>query len=167
MSEIVLGGGCFWCVEAAFKELEGVEEVTSGYAGGDNKDPSYSEVCTGNTGHAEVVRIEFDPETVSLEEILDLFFRIHNPTTRDREGPDIGSQYRSIILYSDEDQKEIVEKFIEDKRSSYDEEIVTEVKELGKFYPAEEKHQDYFEKNPEDAYCVMHAEPKKEKASKF
>lgn len=162
--EIVLGGGCFWCTEAAFKELEGVEEVTSGYAGGHKKDPSYREVCKGTTGHAEVVKLKFDPEKTDLRKILKLFFRIHDPTTEDREGPDIGSQYRSIILYSTEEQKEAVKAFIDEIRDEYSEEIVTEVKELEKFYSAEEKHQDYFEKNPEDSYCTIHAEPKMEKA---
>lgn len=165
--EIVLGGGCFWCTEAAYKALEGVENATSGYAGGDTENPTYREVCTGKTGHAEVIKIEFNPEEISLDEILEFFFRIHDPTTEDREGPDVGSQYRSIILHQNEEQKETVEKFIEDKRSKYSDEIVTEVKALESFYRAEEKHQDYFEKNPDDAYCTMHAQPKVEKASEM
>ncbi|EHK00602.1 methionine sulfoxide reductase A [Candidatus Haloredivivus sp. G17] len=165
--EIVLGGGCFWCTEAAFKEVDGVKSVTSGYAGGHTENPSYREVCSGDTGHAEVVKIEYSKEELGLEEILEFFFRIHDPTTEDRQGPDIGSQYRSIILYQNEEEKEVIEAFIEDKQDTYEDEIVTQVKELENFYVAEEKHQDYFEKNPEDAYCRMHASPKVEKAKDF
>lgn len=164
MSEIVVGGGCFWCTEAAFKEMEGVLEVTSGYAGGHTEDPSYREVCSGDTGHAEVIKIKYDEEKVGLNEVLNLFFRIHDPTTEDREGPDVGTQYRSIILYGGEDQREAVEAFMAEIKDDYSDKIVTEVVELENFYPAEEKHQDYFEKNPEDAYCTMHAQPKMEKA---
>ena len=165
--EIMLGGGCFWCTEAAFKEVDGVKSVTSGYAGGHTENPSYREVCSGDTGHAEVVKIEYSKEELGLEEILEFFFRIHDPTTEDRQGPDIGSQYRSIILYQNEEHKEVIEAFIEEKQRDYEDEIVTEVKELENFYVAEEKHQDYFEKNPEDAYCRMHASPKVEKAKGF
>ena len=164
---VVLGGGCFWCIEAAFKELEGVETVTSGYAGGHIEDPSYEEVCTGETGHAEVVKVEFDEEDLDLEEILELFFRIHDPTTRDRQGPDVGSQYRSIVLYQSKAQKEAVEAFIEGKRQEYEEEVVTEVERLERFYRAEKRHQAFFEKNPGDAYCRINAAPKVEKAREF
>ena len=167
METAVLGGGCFWCTEAAYKNLEAVKKVTSGYAGGHTKNPSYREVCTAKTGHAEVIKIQFNPNKISFEKILEFFFRIHDPTTKDREGPDIGSQYRSIILYNSEKQKEAVEEFIKEKRPEYEDEIVTEVKELEKFWKAEEKHQNYFEKNPEDAYCTMHAQPKIEKAKRF
>lgn len=162
--EIVLGGGCFWCIEAAFKEVEGVMEATSGYAGGRTEDPSYREVCSGETGHAEVVMLEYDPEKVELREILELFFRIHDPTTEDRQGPDVGSQYRSAIFCTDREQKEEVEDFIEDMQEEYSDSIVTEVEELEVFYRAEERHQDYFEKNPEGAYCKLNAQPKVEKA---
>lgn len=165
--EIVLGGGCFWCTEAAFKEVDGVKSVTSGYAGGHTEKPSYQEVCSGDTGHAEVIKIEYNDEELGLEKILEFFFRIHDPTTENREGPDIGSQYRSIILYQNEKEKEVIEAFIEEKQKDYEDEIVTEVKELETFYIAEDKHQDYFEKNPEDAYCRMHASPKVEKAKGF
>lgn len=164
MEEIVLGGGCFWCTEAAFKEVEGVVNVTSGYGGGHTDNPGYREVCSGDTGHAEVIKVEYDEEGIGLEEILEFFFRIHDPTTENREGPDVGSQYRSIILYQGEEQRETVEAFIRDKQEEFDDEIVTEVEELEKFYRAEEKHQGYFEKNPEDAYCRIHAMPKVEKA---
>lgn len=163
----VFGGGCFWCTEAAYQEIEGVEKVVSGYAGGHTEQPSYREVCRGKTGHAEVIKVEYDEEKTSLRDLLEFFFRIHNPTTEDREGPDIGSQYRSIILYNSEQQKETVEEFVEEKRPEYEEEIVTDIKELEKFWPAEEKHQNYFEKNPNDAYCTMHAKPKVQKARDY
>ncbi|TKX45734.1 MULTISPECIES: peptide-methionine (S)-S-oxide reductase MsrA [unclassified Halorubrum] len=160
-----VGGGCFWCVEAAFKELDGVERVTSGYAGGHVEDPSYREVCTGNTGHAEVVQVEYDPEALSYEEILEIFFTVHDPTQLNRQGPDVGTQYRSIVLYHDDEQRRIAENYVAalDEEGGYDEEVVTEVERLETFYRAEEKHQDYFEKNPADAYCTMHAQPKVEK----
>lgn len=163
MKEIFLGGGCFWCTEATFKEIKGVEEVISGYAGGTTRNPTYKEVCKGNTGHAEVIKVKYNPKTVKLEELLVKFFKIHNPTTKNREGPDKGSQYRSIILYKNERQKNVVEEFIQDKKGSYEEEIVTEVESLDSFYAAEEKHQDYFEKNPKDAYCRVNIPDKIEK----
>ncbi|KOX96241.1 peptide-methionine (S)-S-oxide reductase [Halorubrum sp. ASP1] len=160
-----VGGGCFWCVEAAFKELDGVERVTSGYAGGHVEDPSYREVCTGNTGHAEVVQVEYDPEALSYEEILEIFFTVHDPTQLNRQGPDVGSQYRSIVLYHDDEQRRLAEEYIAalDEEGGYDDDVVTELERLETFYRAEEKHQDYFEKNPADAYCTMHAQPKVEK----
>jgi peptide-methionine (S)-S-oxide reductase len=163
----VVGGGCFWCTEAAFKELEGVNDVVTGYAGGDIEDPTYREVCTGRTGHAEVVEIMYDGSIVSYRDILELLFRIHDPTTEDRQGPDVGSQYRSIILPVDEGQYDTAERFIEEKQEEYEDEIVTEIVMLDTFYRAEEKHQDYFEKHPEDAYCTAHAAPKVEKARSF
>ena len=162
--EIVLGGGCFWCTEASYKELDGIQKVTTGYAGGDTENPTYREVCSGKTGHAEVIKIDYDEEKLGLEKILELFFKIHDPTTKDRQGPDVGSQYRSIILYEGDEQKEIVEAYIEKIRENFQDEIVTEIRPLEKFYRAEEKHQNYFEKNPNDAYCTMHAAPKVEKA---
>ncbi|TKX59970.1 peptide-methionine (S)-S-oxide reductase [Halorubrum sp. SS7] len=160
-----VGGGCFWCVEAAFKELDGVHGVTSGYAGGHVEDPSYREVCTGNTGHAEVVQVEYDPEALSYEEILEIFFTVHDPTQLNRQGPDVGTQYRSIVLYHDDEQRRIAENYVAalDEEGGYDDDVVTEVERLEAFYRAEEKHQDYFEKNPADAYCTMHAQPKVEK----
>ncbi len=163
MRETVLGGGCFWCIEAAFKQVEGVQSVTSGYAGGQKDNPSYREVCSGVTGHAEVVKIEYNEKTIGLEDLLEIFFKIHNPTTKNREGPDIGSQYRSIILYQNQEQKDRIQAFLQDKQEEYEEEIVTEIKELEKFYRAEEKHQNYFEKNPKDAYCRLYAKPKIDK----
>ncbi|MFB6159313.1 MAG: peptide-methionine (S)-S-oxide reductase MsrA [Candidatus Nanohalobium sp.] len=167
METAVLGGGCFWCIEAAYKGLKEVENVVSGYAGGRKESPAYREVCSGETGHAEVVKVQYNEEEISYREILEFLFRIHNPTTKDRQGPDTGSQYRSIILYQNSEQKETAEKFLEEKQSEYKDRIVTELKELNNFWKAEEKHQDYFEKNPEDAYCTMHAQPKVEKARKF
>ena len=167
METVVLGGGCFWCTEAAYKELKGVENVVSGYAGGHTENPSYREVCSGKTGHAEVIKIRYNEDKITFREILEFFFRIHDPTTENRQGPDVGSQYRSIILYTSEEQKETAESFLKEKQSEYGDEIVTELKELDKFWKAEEKHQNYFEKNPEDAYCTMHAQPKMEKAKGF
>ncbi|KXA92021.1 methionine sulfoxide reductase A, partial [candidate division MSBL1 archaeon SCGC-AAA259E19] len=127
----VLGGGCFWCVEAAFKKLTEVKDVTSGYAGGHSENPSYREVCTGETGHAEVVKIEYDESEISYEDVLELFFRIHDPTTKDRQGPDKGTQYRSIILYKDENQAQKAERFIREKQGEYTDKILTEVEPLG------------------------------------
>jgi len=167
METAVLGGGCFWCIESAYENLEGVEKVVSGYAGGETDNPTYRQVCTGKTGHAEVVKIHYNEEKIGLEKILEFFFKIHNPTTEDREGPDVGSQYRSIILYDSPEQRGKAEKFLREKADEYDDKIVTELNRLEKFWKAEEKHQNYFEKNPNDAYCTMHAQPKIEKAQEF
>ncbi|WP_144905505.1 peptide-methionine (S)-S-oxide reductase MsrA [Halobellus captivus] len=156
------GGGCFWCTEAAMKELAGVESVTSGYAGGDTQNPTYREVCSGTTGHAEVVQVEFDNDVVEYAELLEVFFATHDPTQLNRQGPDVGSQYRSIVLYHDDEQKRQAEAYVDALDAEYDDEVVTEIESLEKFWPAEEHHQDYFEKNPKDAYCRMHAAPKVE-----
>ena len=160
-----VGGGCFWCVEAAFEELAGVEDVTSGYAGGHTEDPSYREVCSGDTGHAEVVRVEYDEDVLSYDDVLEVFFTIHDPTQLNRQGPDVGSQYRSIVLTHDDDQQEIAEAYVEalESEGGYDEEVVTEIERLETFYRAEEKHQNYFEKHPNKPYCSIHAQPKVEK----
>lgn len=158
-----LAGGCFWCVEAAFEELDGVREVTSGYAGGHVEDPTYEAVCTGETGHAEVVQVEYDPEVLVYEDLLQVFFTIHDPTQLNRQGPDVGTQYRSAIFYHDDGQRETAERFIEalEAEGAYDAgDIVTEVEPLDAFYEAEEYHQNYYEKNPNDQYCSIHAEPK-------
>ncbi len=159
-----VGGGCFWCIEAAFKQIDGVLSATSGYAGGHAADPTYREVCSGRTGHAEVVQLAYDPDRIDYEELLEVFFTIHDPTQRNRQGPDIGSQYRSIVLYHDQRQRELAAVYIEalEEEGGYDDEIVTELEALETFYRAEDKHQDYFEKNPNDAYCTMHAQPKVE-----
>jgi peptide-methionine (S)-S-oxide reductase len=157
------GGGCFWCVEAALKELAGVESVTSGYAGGDTDDPTYREVCAGTTGHAEVVQVAYDPDVISYEELLEVFFAVHDPTQLNRQGPDVGSQYRSIVLTHDDDQRQLTEAYVEALDEEYEDSVVTEIEPLDVFYEAEEYHQDYFEKNPNDAYCTFHARPKVEK----
>lgn len=156
-------GGCFWCVEAAFKEVPGVQSVVSGYAGGDAEDPTYREVTSGTTGHAESVQVEYDPETVPYAELLGVFFRIHDPTQLNRQGPDVGTQYRSAIFAHDAEQLETAREFVEtlEAEGAYgDEEIVTEIEPLETFWPAAEAHQDYYEKNPDDRYCSIHAEPK-------
>jgi peptide-methionine (S)-S-oxide reductase len=156
------GGGCFWCIEAPMKELVGVEDVTSGYAGGHVEDPTYEEVCSGETGHAEVVRVVFDPDVISYRDLLEVFFAIHDPTTEDRQGPDVGSQYRSVVFYHDEKQRETVESFVAAlaDRGVYDDDIVTEIEPLETFYEAEEHHQDYYEKNPNQPYCAVQIPPK-------
>jgi peptide-methionine (S)-S-oxide reductase len=160
-----VGGGCFWCIEAAFKELEGVESAVSGYAGGHVEDPSYKAVCSGETGHAEVVQVEYDTAVLDYADILEVFFTVHDPTQLNRQGPDVGSQYRSIVLTHDADQQAVAQKYIDalTEEGGYDDPVVTEVEPLETFYRAEEYHQDYFEKNPNDAYCRMHATPKMEK----
>lgn len=157
-----LGGGCFWCLEAVFDDLRGVEHVESGYAGGHASDPSYQEVCAGTTGHAEVVRVTFDPRELSYKEILEVFFTIHDPTTLNRQGADIGTQYRSAIFYHTPEQKEIAERTIAelDAARIWDAPIVTEVVPSEKFYEAEDYHQQYFLKNPNQGYCRMIVAPK-------
>jgi peptide-methionine (S)-S-oxide reductase len=164
-STATFGGGCFWCIEAVFERTDGVLDVEAGYAGGHTENPSYEEVCSGETGHAEVARIRFDPEVVSFEELLNLFWRAHDPTTLNRQGADVGTQYRSIILYHDEEQRKTAE---ESKRKledsgSYRDPIVTEIVPLRNYYPAEEYHQDYFEKHPFAGYCTFVIRPKLKK----
>ena len=156
------GGGCFWCVEAAFEQLTGVTDVTSGYAGGDVEAPSYRAVCNGTTGHAEVVQVEYDPDDLAYEDLLEVFFKVHTPTTLNREGPDVGDQYRSIVLSHDDDQRQRVEAFVEelDASGAYDDPIVTAIEPLEEFYRAEDKHQNYFEKHPNQAYCSVNVAPK-------
>ncbi len=160
--QATFGGGCFWCVEAAFKEIDGVQSVTSGYAGGDVADPSYRAVCSGDTGHAEVVQLTYDPTMTSYETLLEVFFTVHDPTQVNRQGPDVGSQYRSIILYHDDEQHQQAAAYMDAIAADYTDALATELVPLETFYPAEEYHQDYFEKNPQDAYCQMHAQPKVE-----
>jgi len=166
---IVLGGGCFWCLEAAFQIVDGVKEVVSGYAGGFIENPTYEQVCTGTTGHAEVVKISFDPNKITLKEILDIFFSIHDPTTLNRQGNDIGTQYRSIVFYNDENQKSFIEKYIQDLQTKkvFDRKIVTQIVKFEKFYPAEDYHQNYFKKNPNAPYCQFVVKPKVEKVQKL
>jgi len=157
-----LAGGCFWCVEAAFEELAGVESVTSGYAGGHVEDPTYEEVCSGETGHAEVVRVEYDTEELSYPDLLEVFFTVHDPTQLNRQGPDVGTQYRSAIFYRDERQRDLAESYVDElaAEDAFEDEIVTEIEPLEAFYRAEEYHQSYYEKNPGDRYCQFNAEPK-------
>ena len=162
---IVLGGGCFWCTEAVFKMLKGAVLVEPGYAGGTLANPTYEDIGRGNTGHAEVVAIEYNSALVSLETLLTVFFASHDPTTKDRQGNDVGTQYRSIILYENNQQKEIAEKFIAGLNSSSEKgtPIVTEVKKLERFYPAEDYHKNYYENNKNKAYCQVVINPKLKK----
>jgi peptide-methionine (S)-S-oxide reductase len=157
-----LGGGCFWCLEAVFKDLKGVESVVSGYAGGHVDHPSYEQVCGRRTGHAEVVQISFDPAVVSYRDLLDVFFTIHDSDHQDRQGADVGPQYRSIILYHSPEQKTAAEQAIAnlDAKGVWHAPIVTEVVPLERFYPGEAYHQDYFEQNPRQSYCQMVIAPK-------
>jgi peptide-methionine (S)-S-oxide reductase len=155
-----LGGGCFWCIEAILERIEGVREVVSGYAGGTTENPTYTEVCSGSTGHAEVVQVRFDPSVVSYDEILDIFFRAHDPTTLNRQGADVGSQYRSIILYHSEEQKRKAEEAVKRAGQIYSEPVVTEIEPLTEFYRAEDYHQDYYAANPSAPYCRMVIDPK-------
>lgn len=157
-----LGGGCFWCLEAVFQEVPGVERVVSGYAGGQVPDPSYRQVCTGQTGHAEVVQVTFDPEAVSYRRLLEVFFTVHDPTTRDRQGADVGPQYRSIILHHSTEQRDTARAVIREleEAGAWSAPVVTEVVPLEAFYPAESEHQDFFRRNPAQAYCRFVIEPK-------
>ena len=157
-----LGGGCFWCLDSIYRQLKGVESAVSGYAGGTKPNPTYREVCGGNTGHAEVVQITFDPSQISYRDLLDVFFTIHDPTTKDRQGGDIGPQYRSIILTHSDDQARIARQTIVDVTAEgiWDDPIVTQIEPLTTFYPAEAYHQDYFANNPNQPYCQVVIAPK-------
>lgn len=157
-----LGGGCFWCIEAVFTELRGVERVDPGYAGGALPNPSYEEVCTGRTGHAEVVQVTFDPGQISFRDLLTVFFTVHDPTTRNRQGSDVGTQYRSAVFFHDAHQRAVAERAIHDIESAkiWNGKIVTELSPLTAFYAAEEYHRDYFRRNPERAYCQLVIAPK-------
>jgi peptide-methionine (S)-S-oxide reductase len=161
-----LGGGCFWCLEAVFDDLRGVESVVSGYAGGNVSNPSYEAVCAGTTGHAEVVQVTFDPAEVSFRELLDVFFTIHDPTTLNRQGHDVGTQYRSAVFYHDDEQKQVAEQAIRDLEAEavWENPIVTQLEPLTKFFPAEDYHQEYFARNPRAGYCQVVIAPK---VSKF
>jgi peptide-methionine (S)-S-oxide reductase len=156
-----LAGGCFWCLEAAYQELRGVQQVESGYAGGHLDDPTYEHVCAGTTGHAEVVRVTFDPATVGYRDLLEVFFAIHDPTTKDRQGADVGPQYRSAIFYENDEQRRTAEQLIEElERDGVWHGIVTEVQRLERFWPAEEYHRDYYRRNPGQGYCQAVIAPK-------
>jgi peptide-methionine (S)-S-oxide reductase len=158
----VLGGGCFWCLEAVYNELRGVERVVSGYAGGHVPNPSYDQVCSGRTGHAEVVQITFDPEVISYREILEVFFTIHDPTTPNRQGADVGTQYRSAIFPTSPEQEQIAREVIAQTNASgvWHAPVVTQIEPLDRFYPAEAYHQNYFELNPYQPYCQIVVAPK-------
>lgn len=168
METLVLGGGCFWCTEAVFQRLKGVEKVVSGYMGGLFPNPSYREICTGKTGHAEVILVEFDPKQISLEELLLVFFKTHDPTTLNRQGNDVGTQYRSVIFYADEVQRLAAEKLIQDLETEqvFDAPIVTELSPASEFYRAEDYHQNYFNQNGYQPYCTFVIQPKLEKFTK-
>jgi peptide-methionine (S)-S-oxide reductase len=157
-----LAGGCFWCLEAVFKELKGVESVESGYSGGTVPDPTYHEVCDGETGHAETVRVTFDPSVLSYHNLLTIFFTIHDPTTLNRQGNDVGTQYRSAVFYHDEEQKKILDEVMGEiaAASIWGAPLVTEVRPFEAFYPAEDYHQEYFKKNPWQPYCRVVVAPK-------
>lgn len=168
IKEATFGAGCFWCVEACFMDLAGVISVTSGYTGGHTENPTYKEVCEGTTGHAEVARIVFDDEIITFDELLELFWFVHDPTQLNRQGNDIGTQYRSVVFYHDEIQKELTEKY---KKKLTDEHvwenpIVTEISPIGEFYPAEDYHMNYFALNPGNPYCQSVVRPKVEKFKK-
>ncbi len=167
-STAILGGGCFWCIEAVFEELEGVTKVESGYSGGKIANPTYREVCSGLTGHAEVVRIYFDSEVISFKEILTVFFSVHDPTTLNRQGADVGTQYRSVIFYQNESQKKDAEEIMSElkRQDVFNSQIVTELSPAGDFYVAEAYHQNYFENNPDQPYCQVVINPKMTKFRK-
>ena len=162
------GGGCFWCVEAVYLELNGVISVTSGYAGGLRENPTYEQICSGATGHAEVVQIVFDPSKISFDELLQVFWKVHDPTTINRQGADVGTQYRSVIFYHNDKQKLLAENYKKELNDSgaYDNLIVTEITLLPKFFPAEKYHQNYFKNNPNQSYCSFVVQPKVDKFRK-
>lgn len=161
-AQLILGGGCFWCLDAVYREVPGVLECTSGYAGGARANPSYEQICSGATGHAEVVKLRFDAEQTSLERLLEIFFTIHDPTTLNRQGADTGTQYRSVVFCGDAEQRAAVEAFIADMTQAqiFAQPIVTEISDAVPFYDAEEYHQDYFRRNPGQGYCQMVVRPK-------
>ncbi len=162
-----LGGGCFWCVEAVYEQIKGVRSVVSGYAGGTTGNPTYDQVCQGTTGHAEICQIHYDPDVISYETLLEVFWLCHDPTTLNQQGNDIGTQYRSIIFYENETQKIAAESAITKTAAKFADKIVTEVVPLKKFYTAEEYHQDYFAKHPNDPYCAVAIPPKLLKIKKL
>ena len=162
------GMGCFWCSEAIFERLKGVESVESGYSGGSVDNPTYEQVCTGRTGHAEVIQIKYDPKTISFDELLEVFWKTHDPTTLNRQGADVGTQYRSVIFYHNDEQKKLAEQYKTelDKSGAWGDPIVTEISPLTNYFPAEDYHQEYFENNPEQQYCNFVIAPKVEKFEK-
>jgi len=167
--QVIFAAGCFWCTEAVFQRIEGVEKVVSGFTGGNIKNPAYREICGGRTGHAEGVEISFDPKVVSFDTLLEIFFATHDPTTLNQQGNDKGTQYRSAIFYTKESQKKITEDFIEllNDKNVFENDIVTEVKPLGVFYKAEVDHQEYYNQNKQAPYCQYIIQPKVDKIKKF
>ncbi|MBV8445716.1 MAG: peptide-methionine (S)-S-oxide reductase MsrA [Candidatus Dormibacteraeota bacterium] len=155
-----LGGGCFWCLDAVYREVDGVTGVVSGYAGGSVASPSYEQVCTGRTGHAEVVQVEFDPEVISYADILEIFWTVHDPTTKDRQGADVGTQYRSVIFTNDDAQDAVARTSRDEVQALWPRPVVTDIEPLQGFYPAEAYHQDYFANHPEQGYCQIVINPK-------
>jgi len=168
IKEATLGAGCFWCIEACYKELKGVVSVTSGYAGGHVDQPTYKEVCNGTTGHAEVARVVYDDALISFDELVEVFWFVHDPTQLNRQGNDVGTQYRSVIFYHDEEQRELSEKYKQrlTEEKVWDRPIVTEISALTNYFPAEDYHANYFELNPGNAYCQAVVRPKVEKFKK-
>jgi peptide-methionine (S)-S-oxide reductase len=169
LDSATFGGGCFWCVEAIFQRLEGVEKVMSGYSGGKIENPSYKQITTGTTGHAEVIRIYYNPEIITFDELLEIFWTTHDPTTLNRQGADVGTQYRSVIFYHNESQKEIAERYKGelDKAEIFDSPIVTEISPLSNFYEAEDYHQNYYNENSNQPYCSFVITPKIQKLEKL
>jgi len=167
MSEAILGGGCFWCLEAALEIIDGVIDVESGYANGHTDNPSYKEVCSDTTGHAEVVKVQFDESKISYEELLEIFFKIHDPTALNHQGADWGSQYRSTIITLSSEQEKIAKEYIKKISPNYPKKIVTKVEPLKCYYKAEEYHQDYYQKNPNQPYCMAVAAPKVAKTKEW
>ena len=163
---ITLGGGCFWCVEAVYEMVDGVLAVQSGYANGHISQPSYAQVCEGDTGHVEVVRVDFDARRISLREVLEFFFNIHDSTTLNRQGNDVGTQYRSGIYWQDESQREVAQAVLDEAQSAHGGRVVTELQRLDSYWPAEDYHQHYFARNPGQGYCAMVVAPKVEKFRK-
>lgn len=168
MDIATFGNGCFWCTEAVFQELEGVVKVESGYSGGQVENPTYKQVCTGATGHAEVLRITYDPKVITYDELLEVFWATHDPTTLNRQGNDVGTQYRSVIFYHNDEQKQLAEKYLKelDASGAYDRPIVTQIEPIKNYYPAEDYHQNYFENNGGEPYCRYVVAPKVEKFRK-
>lgn len=169
LDQATFGNGCFWCTEAIFQNLNGVEKVVSGYSGGKVKNPTYKEVCSGETGHAEVLRIYYDSKVISFDELLEVFWKTHDPTTLNRQGNDVGTQYRSVVFYHDEKQKELAIKYKAELNGSgaFSKPIVTEISPVSEFYPAEDYHQNYFNENGEQPYCYFVIKPKVEKFEKI
>lgn len=163
MATAILGGGCFWCTEAVYKQVKGVTAVESGYCGGQVDNPTYEQICTGTTGHAEVVKLTYDPDVISYRELLEIFFTIHDPTTPNRQGNDVGTQYRSVIFYELPEQLDTARHVIAEMALVWDAPIVTELSPLPKYFPAEPYHQNYFENHPLQGYCAFVVEPKVEK----